>query len=77
MIVISPHARNSMEQHTINKDEITAALTDGKKEFEIFVKDKKRYGNVLIQKHRKIVVIWTYRNSKKRIVTCYPLRREM
>lgn len=77
MIVISPHARDSMQKHAITEDEVMAALVDGKSEFEIFVKGEKRYGNVLIQKQRKIVVIWAYRNSNKRVITCYPLRREI
>lgn len=77
MIVISPHARNSMQKHAIAEDEVIAALVDGKTEFEIFARAEKRYGNVLIGKHRKIVVIWTYRDSKKRVITCYPLRREI
>lgn len=66
-----------MEEHVITEDEITAAIVDGETEFEIFVKGERRYGNVLIEKHRKIVVIWTHRNSKKRVITCYPLRREI
>lgn len=77
MVVISPHARDAMQQHAITEDDVMAALMDGKTEFEIFVKGEKRYGNMLIQKHRKIVVVWAYRNSKKRIITCYPLRREI
>ena len=64
-----------MQQHAITEDDVMAALVDGEIEFEIFVRGEKRYGNALIQKHRKIVVVWTYRNSKKRIITCYPLRR--
>lgn len=77
MIVISPHARGAMQQHAITEDEIMAALVDGKTEFEIFVRGEKRYGNIFVEKHRKIIVIWTYRNSNKRVVTCYPLRREI
>ncbi len=77
MIDISPHARIAMEEHAITEDEVAAALIDGKTEFEIFVKGEKRYGNVLIEKQRKIVVIWTWRNEKKRVITCYPLKREI
>jgi len=77
MIVVSPHARSAMQEHAITEDDVMAALVDGSTEFEIFVKGEKRYGNVLIQKHRTVVVVWTYRNSKKRIITCYPLRREI
>lgn len=77
MIEISPHARSAMEEHAISEDEITAALIDGKTEFEIFTKGEKRYGNVFIEKQRKIMVIWTWHNKNKRIITCYPLRREI
>jgi hypothetical protein len=77
MIVISPYARDAMRQHIITEDEVISALADGKTEFEIFVKGEKRYGNVLIEKQRKLVVIWTWRKAKKRIITCYPLRREI
>ncbi|MBI2583456.1 MAG: DUF4258 domain-containing protein [Candidatus Aenigmarchaeota archaeon] len=74
---ISGHAREAMLRHAISEDEVLAALVDGETEFEIIHKKEKRYGNVLIQKHRKLIVIWTYRNGKKRIITCYPLRREI
>ncbi len=77
MIYITPHARDSMQKHSITEDEIVAALVDGKTEFEIFVKQENRYGNVLLEKHRKILVIWTWRKNKKRIITCYPLKREI
>lgn len=77
MIVLSPHARIAMRRHAITEDEIRAALEDGETEFEIFAKGEKRYGNVLVEKQRKIVVIWTWRKEKKRIITCYPLRREI
>ena len=77
MIVVSPHARHAMQQHTITEDEVMAALTDGKTEFDIFIKGEKRYGNVLAEKQRKIVVIWTWRKDKKMVITCYPLRREI
>ena len=66
-----------MQKHAIHEDEIMAALIDGEVEFELFVKKEKRYGSVLIEKQRKIVVIWAYRGQKKRIITCYPLKREI
>ena len=76
-IDISKHARESMLRHLISEDEVLAAMMDGKTEFELFNKGEKRYGNVIVTKQRKIVVIWTYKNGKKRIITTYPLRREV
>lgn len=76
-IEISPHARKAMERHFINEDEIKAALVGGETEFEIIVKGEKRYGNVLAEKTRKLIVIWTQKNSKKRVITCYPLKRKV
>ncbi len=77
MLDISPHASKAMQEHAITEDEVMAALVDGKTEFEIFVKGEKRYGNVFIEKHRKIMVIWSWRKEKKRVITCYPLKREV
>ena len=77
MIEISPHAKEAMQRHAISVDEVMAALVDGEIEFEMFVEKEKRYGNVLVEKHRKIIVIWAYRAKNKRIITCYPLRREI
>ena len=77
MIEISPHAREAMRKHAISEDEVMAALIDGEVKFELFAGKEKRYGSVLIEKQRKIIVIWTYRGQKKRIITCYPLKREI
>jgi hypothetical protein len=76
-IEISDHARTAMERHWINEDEVIEAFVDGRTEFEIIVQNEKRYANVLIQKTRKIVVIWTHRNEKRRVITCYPLKRKV
>ncbi len=76
-IEISPHARESMQKHFITEDEVKAAIIDGETEFEIIAKGEKRYVNVLTEKTRKLVAIWTYKNSKKRVITCYPLRRKV
>ena len=74
-IELSPHARNAMQKHFITEDEVKSAIIDVETEFEILMKKEKRYGNILAEKTRKLVVIWTYKNSKKKVITCYPLKK--
>ena len=74
-IEISPHARKAMARHDVSEDEIRAALWQ-EPEFEIIVEGERRYGCVLVQKMRKLMVIWSSRGNAKRVVTCYPLRRK-
>ncbi|MDI6721404.1 MAG: DUF4258 domain-containing protein [Candidatus Aenigmarchaeota archaeon] len=76
-IEISPHAADSMEKHNISIDEIKSALVDGETEFEIYVEGEKRHGNTLLQKTRKLIVIWARRNDKIRVITCYLMKRKI
>ncbi len=74
-VEISPHAREAMAKHDVSDDEVHAALAIEPR-LEIEIKGELRYGSVMVQKTRKLVVIWTPRKNGRRVITCYPLRRK-
>ena len=75
MIVLSPHARSAMEEHSITEDAIRTALEHGECCIKMQVGKELRYGNKLELKDKTIVVIYTHQEEATRIITCYPLRR--
>lgn len=76
MITISPHARRAMARHSVEEDEVRAALAE-KPRFEVLAGNERRYVNMLVEKTRKIAVVWAYDTAgNPRVVTCYPLRRK-
>ena len=74
-VEISPHAREAMSKHDVSEDEVYAALAI-EPTLQVDVEGECRYGSILIEKTRKLVVIWTPRTNSKRVITCYPLRRK-
>ena len=76
MIEIARHALKAMEDDEITEDEIKAGLEHGELEIKQLVKGEMRYGNKLDTKEKTIMVIYTYKNGNKRIITCYTIRRK-
>ncbi|MBI3413389.1 MAG: DUF4258 domain-containing protein [Candidatus Aenigmarchaeota archaeon] len=76
MIEFSDHAKTAMRKHGITEDEIMKAMIDGVTEFELLVDGEKRYGNVLAEKARRLIVVWCHKGANKRVITCYPLKRK-
>lgn len=75
-IEISDHAKEAMEDDGISEDEIRQCIGHGKLEINQFVDGEKRYGNQLDLKDKKIMVIYTIRNKRHRVITAYTIQRK-
>lgn len=75
-MIITPHAREEMEASGITEEEVKACLECGELEIKQVVKGEMRYGNRIDFKDKTIIVIYTYRSEKKRVITCYPIKRK-
>jgi len=76
MIEISEHARKAMDDDDITEDEVRQCMEHGELEIKQSVKGEIRYGKKLELKDKTIMVIYTIKNDKERIVTCYIIRRK-
>ncbi len=75
-MIISNRAKEEMRASGITAEEISACLEHGTPEIKQVVKGEMRYGNKLELKDKTIIVIYTYQNEKRRVITCYPIRRK-
>ena len=75
-MIISDHARKEMEQSGISEEEVQQCLKHGELEIRQVVKGETRYGKKITLKDKTIMVIYTIRKDKERIITAYTIRRK-
>jgi len=73
---IPDHAKDEMESSDISEDEVKTCLEHGSLEIKQFIKGELRYGKKLEFKDKIIMVIYTKRGDKNRVITVYPIRRK-
>ena len=75
-MIISDHARKAMLNDGITEEEIKACIEHGEREIKQLAEGEVRYGNKLELKNKTIIVIYTYRDKKTRVITCYIIQRK-
>lgn len=75
-MIISDHAKQKMLALGITDDEIMACMDHGRIELKNIVNGEMRYGKQLDVNDTSIMVIFMYRESETRVITCYKLRRK-
>ena len=76
MIHLSEHARKAMADDEIAEEDIRACLEHGELEIKQLIKGELRWGRKLSLKEKTIMVIYTEKESIKRVITCYTIRRK-
>ncbi len=76
MIEISEHAREAMEDDGISEEEISACLEHGETEIKEYINGEVRYGKKIELKNKTVMVIFTNKDEKQRVITCYLIRRK-
>ncbi len=76
MVVLSEHAREEMASEGITEEEVYWCLEHGEPEIKQFVNQEMRYGKKLVLKDKTVMVIYTFRKEKTRVITCYTIRRK-
>ena len=76
MIYLSEHARKAMADDEITEEEVNTCLEHGELEIKQQVKGEFRWGKKLSLKDKTIMVIYTEKESTKRVITCYTIRRK-
>lgn len=75
-MIITWHAREAMDHYGISEEEVGLCLELGSLEVKQVVNQEMRYGNKLVTKEKTLMVIYTYRENKVRVITCYLIRRK-
>lgn len=75
-MIISKHAKEEMEKSSISEKEVKACLEHSELIIKQVVKGEIRYGKELVLKDKKIVVIYTFKDDKLRVITVYPIWRK-
>ncbi|HLD33096.1 MAG TPA: DUF4258 domain-containing protein [Candidatus Nanoarchaeia archaeon] len=75
-MILSDHARDEMMQAGITEDEVRQCLEQGELEIKQIVDGETRYGRRLVLKDKTFIVIYTFRDDEKRVVTAYIIRRK-
>lgn len=75
-MILSDHAKEKMLALGITADEITTCIDYGVIEIKNIVNGEVRYSKRLDIKNKSIMVVFTYRESETRVITCYKLKRK-
>jgi len=76
MIVFAPHAIREMLRREISREEALQCLNYGRLIIRQIVNGETRYGKRIELKDKTIIVIYLYKDSTTKIITCYPIRRK-
>lgn len=74
-MIISPHARMRMKEKGIHEEDVIECVGRGERIHIEEVDGEIRYVHGLDTKLGKIMVVWTIRKGKKRVITCYWRKR--
>lgn len=75
-MIISDHAQQKMYMLEISEEEILACLDYGDLISEQVVNGEMRYAKRLGLKDKILILVYAVRETEKRVITCYKLRRK-